>query len=272
MNAPENISSLRQEIAQHLANSGEATAKQIAEAILQEKVEVARALNDMHKSAEVEREKKRGNEYVYWLSAAAAAPKKAEAPKVVAVPSPHAADNEFSLLGVIADIREAIGDKEGRIMLGDLAGTIKQALDGLNTSLNVWEATMLDSIGAGTAHSVASAIKALKVERDNLRTALDNSRKAENHAINEADRLRNELAAERLAREVLQEQSDAVDVKDAAVGYLIRAPKRKPRLVTKPESAREAALAAVRAGAGRAEVLALVPEGTARRGAEWKPS
>ena len=89
--------------------------------------------------------------------------------------------------------------------------------------------------------------------------------------INEADRLRAELAAERQAREALQEQSDAVDVKDAAV-YLIRVTKRKPRYVTKPERARDAALAAVRAGAGRAEVLAVVPVGVARRGAEWRGS
>lgn len=36
------------------------------------------------------------------------------------------------------------------------------------------------------------------------------------------------------------------------------------------DSARSAALSAVRAGAARAEVLAVVPVGTARRGAEWQ--
>ena len=71
--------------------------------------------------------------------------------------------------------------------------------------------------------------------------------------------------------EALQEQ-DGVDVKDAAVGYLIRVTKRKPRYVTQPERALDAALAAVRAGAGRAEVLAVVPVGVARRGAEWRGS
>ena len=95
--------------------------------------------------------------------------------------------------------------------------------------------------------------------------------KSRSQAINEADRLRGELAAERQAREALQEQ-DGVDVKDAAVGYLVRVTKRKPRYVTKPERARDAALAAVRAGAGRAEVLAVVPVGVARRGAEWRGS
>jgi len=82
-------------------------------------------------------------------------------------------------------------------------------------------------------------------------------RAALNKAINEADRLRREL-------------TDAQEVTDAAVGYLVRAPKRKPRYIVKPERAREAALAAVRAGAGRADVLAVVPVGVARRGAEWQ--
>ena len=100
-----------------------------------------------------------------------------------------------------------------------------------------------------------------------LRAAL----KSRSQAINESDRLRAELATERQAREALQEQ-DGVDVKDAAVGYLVRVTKRKPRYVTKPERARDAALAAVRAGAGRAEVLAVVPVGVARRGAEWRGS
>ena len=96
--------------------------------------------------------------------------------------------------------------------------------------------------------------------------------KSRSQAINESDRLRAELATERQAREALQEQSDALDVKGAAVGYLVRVTKRKPRYVTKPERARDAALAAVRAGAGRAEVLAVVPVGVARRGAEWRGS
>ena len=95
-------------------------------------------------------------------------------------------------------------------------------------------------------------------------------RTSHTNAINEADRLRAELATERQAREALQEQSDAVDVKDAAVGYLVRVPKRAPILRRKPESARDAALSAVRAGAKRADVLAVVPVGTARRGAEWQ--
>lgn len=106
---------------------------------------------------------------------------------------------------------------------------------------------------------------------DSLTKDVINTRTALTNALNEADRLRGELVAERQAREALQEQ-DGVDVKDAAVGYLVRVTKRKPRYVTQPERARDAALAAVRAGAGRAEVLAVVPVGIARRGAEWRGS
>lgn len=56
---------------------------------------------------------------------------------------------------------------------------------------------------------------------------------------------------------------EPVDVKDVAVAYLVRAPKRKPRLCIKPERAVEAAKAAAKT-AGRADVLALVPVGSAR--------
>ena len=111
----------------------------------------------------------------------------------------------------------------------------------------------------------AQRIASLTAELQALRTSNAN-------AINEADRLRAELATERQACEALQEQAgdEAVDVKDAAVGYLVRVPKRAPLLRRKPESARAAALSAVRAGAAHAEVLAVVPVGTARRGAEWR--
>ncbi len=162
------------------------------------------------------------------------------------------APDEFSLLNVIADIRAAIGDPEGKIMLGELASHIE---------------AMLGTLVSKTA-GLQIQTEEQEVRIGSLVTDVSNTRNALAHAINESDRLRNELIVERQAREALQEQ-DGVDVKDAAVGYLVRVTKRKPRYVTKPERARDAALAAVRAGAGRAEVLAVVPVGVARRGAEW---
>lgn len=55
-------------------------------------------------------------------------------------------------------------------------------------------------------------------------------------------------------------------------GYLVRATKRKPRTLQAEHKARDAAMAAIRAGAPRAEVFALVPVGQAKRGAEWRPT
>ena len=129
-------------------------------------------------------------------------------------PAANAQRDEFTLLGLIADIRAAAGDPNGRLMQDELV------------------------------QHIAAVVK----ERDDLRA---------------------ELAIERQAREALQGQGNATDVTAAAVGYLVRVPKRPPMIRRKLEAARLAALGAVRAGAARAEVMAVVPVGTARRGAEW---
>lgn len=161
---------------------------------------------------------------------------------------------EFTLLGLLADIRAAAGDPDGRLMQDELvqhiAGVVKER-DDLRERLD-------------------AQIKQWQTDTGRLAADLRAAMESRSQAINEAARLRAELATERQAREALQEQSDAVDVKDAAVGYLVRVPKRAPILRRKPESARSAALSAVRAGAARADVLAVVPVGTARRGAEWQ--
>jgi len=138
----------------------------------------------------------------------------------------------------------------------------------------------IESLSAGLQAKDAELLAQAKVVVD-LRDRLDALTRrsledidlltGKNHKLHdEIEHLRSELASERQARQ--QDQADAVDVKDAAVGYLVRVTKRKPRYVTRPERARDAALAAVRAGAGRAEVLAVVPVGVARRGAEWRGS
>ena len=62
----------------------------------------------------------------------------------------------------------------------------------------------------------------------------------------------------------IEDRAAPVDLTEVAIGYLVRVPKRKPRLCLKPERAAEAAQAATKA-AGRADVLALVHIGTYRR-------
>lgn len=59
---------MRNAIKQELARRGEATAKQVADALGLEVKDVTIELNHMKADAEVEREKKKGNEYTWWLA------------------------------------------------------------------------------------------------------------------------------------------------------------------------------------------------------------
>lgn len=101
--------------------------------------------------------------------------------------------------------------------------------------------------------------------------------------VDEISSLMSLLGEERTARQALQEQIDELQreamrgasllsgsERYTAAGYLVRAPKRAPRITTKQETAVAAALAAARNGSGRGEVFALVPVGKAVRGAEWR--
>ena len=225
---------------------------------------------------------------------------------------------EFTLLGVIADIRKAIGD-EGRIMLGDLVGEIGNIVEARNdffaeavqialqrlkdvaalqserddlrarldavTQQSIADTDVLTQqiehlrAELETARAEAIALKTLEgampgfgAEYDAQRIAsltaeLQALRTSNANAINEADRLRAELATERQAREALQEQESS---ERALSGYIVRSAKRKPKTIKTLGKAHDAAMSAIRAGAMRADVFALVPVGTARRGAEWR--
>ena len=173
-------------------------------------------------------------------------------------PAANAQRDEFTLLGLIADIRAAAGDPTGRLMQDELvrhiAAVVKER-DDLRERLDAQITQWQTDTG--------------RLEAD-LRAAME----ARSQAINEADRLRADLAAERQAREELQEQADVVDAEFVAPplnakGYVLKAPKRPLRRFEKEASAKSAAMAAARR-AGRVEVFALVPVGTARRGAEWR--
>ena len=124
-------------------------------------------------------------------------------------------------------------------------------------------------------------LEAAKVERDDLRARLDAlteqweadtgrltadlraAIEAKSHAINEADRLRAELAVERQAREALQEHDIA--------GYIVSATKREPLMCKSLNKARKVAMSAIRSGARRAAVNPVLPPvGVAIKGAEWR--
>ena len=88
-------------------------------------------------------------------------------------------------------------------------------------------------------------------------------------AVEQAEQYKADIA--RMAAEIDALRADNEALMRDPVGYLVRAAKRQPRTFASIEAAREAALAAIRAGAQRAEVCPmLAPVGVARKGAEWR--
>lgn len=159
----------RQAIVRYLTKVTEATQAQITTAIgmIDYPSRVTRELNAMRTDALLECEKKKGkgNELWYWLSQpatnadasvpqpavgdntgsrvaasmppaadATVQPKPAPAATVPPTAAPAAADENYSLLGVLADIRAAVGDKTGKIMLSELAEHIRLRLAELDAA------------------------------------------------------------------------------------------------------------------------------------------
>ncbi|WP_156480650.1 hypothetical protein [Thauera humireducens] len=236
------------------------------------------------------------------------------------------AADEPGALAVIADIRAAVGDKTGKIMLGELAahiGKIYELGEAHREECMRWERAMMTAIGADSIGDVVEAIRQLEannrirgencdtlrqqiLERDSAREIMDAQIIAASEtlapcvlgdvdtsdmglqeiaeavavamadtaaklgrAISDNEALRMQLSEAYAERDEIRLRNDSPPA-DQPVGYLVRATKRKPRTLHDEDKAREAALGAIRAGAPRAEVFALVPVGQAKRGAEWK--
>lgn len=81
-------------------------------------------------------------------------------------------DAEMSLLNVIADIRAAVGDPTGKVMLGDLSKHIRAHVDlgeAHKRACILWEQSMMDAVGEDGVGSAVEAIENLKAERDAAR-------------------------------------------------------------------------------------------------------
>lgn len=235
-------------------------------------------------------------------------------------------DEKYSLLGVLADIRAAVGDPAGKLMQDELVErvrTIARSADSAYADLDTIRATLRPLVYTGdpahapgpvksaehaaqwieslsgtnreqlTAITCASETLAPLVPGDIDTSDLDLQEIAERVAAGVADltaRLQNKDAElfeqARLVAALRTQLSEVAAERDAyrlridsppadqsiASGYLVRAPKRAPRITARQETAVAAALAAARNGSGRGEVFALVPVGKAVRGAEWRPA
>lgn len=202
-------------------------------------------------------------------------------PSIVRAAARVERDREYQgLQTIIAEIRAAIGDS-GQLMLDELAPRIRQVqadaheLHAARKVLGQHD-TLLAEIAASekkrleTTAALTGAMKDLDTVHEILAPFSGDLDPSDLTEIQLAEIAAKAIRATLDTVETMATGDDAVDVIDAATGYLVRVPKRRPRIVTKPQNAREAALAAARNGAGRADVFALVHVGSARRGAEWK--
>ena len=370
MNAPETMKPATQPISlahKVLLKSDDALcAEEIACAILgvdkPSKIDIKSVTKQLKQLADlgmIEMEPRAGGVPFYRLIAAPVA----ESSGVVIPPPPeyapaaNAQRDEFTLLGLIADIRAAAGDPTGKLMQDELvqhiaavvkerddlrermegiaeairAGTIPDlenvtgaedlaphvktlcdalavaeivvtgrghTIDGLRLEVadlrerldGVTQQSIADTVALTEKNArLAADLEDMTRERDllkaenlalktlegsmpgfgaehqeqrinSLTTDVINTRNALTNTINEADRLRAELAAERQAREALQKQSGVIQ----AAGYIVRAGEtdRTFRLLS---SARREAERLARRRIGRVDVLALVPAGSAKR-------
>lgn len=167
------------------------------------------------------------------------------------------------LIGVLADIRAAVGDPEGKLMQDELVERVRAVYDlgeAHKRACLKWETAMMAAVGEDGINDVVGKIADLQ-----HKVSMQDAELSKAAAMIAA--LRNQL-------EALQREATCLSGQDryTAAGYLVRASKRKPRTLLDKDKARDAALSSIRAGAQRAEVFALVPIGQARRGAEWRPS
>lgn len=246
-----NPTNLKTKIRAHLATANEATAGQISKALGLTSTPslVISALGEMRTDAEVECEKKKGtgNEYWYWLTTANVQTAKDIGVPVVRksvitpVPVPVAKTPESS------PVEQQVSQG---LEMYNLRKQLKLAEEMRDSHFASAEAA------TGRAADLLNQLRAVESNRESIKAQLDDL----SLQLNKAQETIHSMELEAL---------QAKSVTEAAVGYIVRAVGRKPRICIKPENARNAALSSARAH-GRADVLALVPVGKAVRGAEWK--
>lgn len=296
-------------ITAYLATVEGATAAQIAQAVGEADYpsRVSSALNAMRTDALIECEKRKkgkGNEMWYWLThtrATTAQPRPAEgeitgssasavtsttppaegaavhqpAPEVaVDAAAPAAEDVQQDLDDIV--VAEIYLDSLDRIA-HVLRGCGLPALAGVRGDDDLQQATAALS----GAHRVAVAeIAGLRADVAILQTRLDDALLHREDCLRWEQKMMAAIgedgvnsvvgAIAELQHQLRMAEADLFRERQLrTAGYLVRAPKRRPRIITQQETAITAALAAAR-GTGRGDVYALVHVGTARRDAVYR--
>lgn len=219
------MENIKNDVRACLKKIGEATVKQIVKATGHSDTEVINALNALRTYAEVECAKGgRGKGMTYWLT-------KGDEPvvtKTAVDPKP-----EYN--------PDSVAFGKGQ----DAIKSLREENAALKVEVEDYErivSVMRSALGIKDGDSIKLAIEKLQSDLGHARIQID--------AMNE------QLMA--------GDGEEAVDVAEAAKGYLVCAPKRKPAKLMTAASAVARAKSAAKA-AGRSEVFALVPVGVATR-------
>ena len=284
MSTKKKAPALRDQIIAFLSGRDEATLKQIAAATTERDFpsRVTSELNKMRTDALVECEKKKGkNELWYWLAAPSSAVHDSQ-PAVEQNTGSSALDDDSSSAEGAAVQPETAPVAAASTSAAPVAADEMQDDDEMppaDASLLALANRELADRLARVAHVLrGSGLEGLQDLDDgaDLQSAAAALTGAYQMALAELFKqaivvmdLRKQL--EGLQREGMH-GATLLSGEDryTAAGYLVRAPKRAPRITAKQETAVAAALAAARNGSGRGEVFALVPVGKAVRGAEWR--
>lgn len=159
--------------------------------------------------------------------------------------------SDFEL--VMANVRKALKLSENESIVLAI-----QLLQGDNASLQ-------DDIRRQTQRASAA-----EANRDDLKKMLDEVAESTSADMRLIEELKSQIETkDRIIESMSEEATQSKEVKEAAIGYLIRVPGKRSLIRSKPEGAHAAAMSSARAH-GRADVLALIPVGKAVRGAEWR--
>jgi DNA-binding Lrp family transcriptional regulator len=224
---------MRDDILKYLRTVSSSTAKTISDRIGAERLDVARELNALHADGIVEREKRNGNEYAYWLTLVDGEP----------APTPAAAT-----VSLVADVG---------VQPDDRTAVLEHQLAGLSNEL----ASVKSELSAAQL-----ARSAAETARDLLKAANDELQAEKESLTATVGKLRENTAA--LERRIDDLTLGPVGAKSPLFVTVGRY--AKPKRHTSIEKAQRRAAALVR-GEKESEVLVLEPVGRVVRGSEWRP-
>lgn len=144
----------------------------------------------------------------------------------------------------------AAGDKVMSTTAGNEVSELREKLEDAEQII----ANARQALAVKDGESLVLAIEKVSADLVYKTGVIDDYKQKLNHATEQLE----------AAQALLMDSDEAIDVKDAAKGYLVCAPKRKPAKLMKAESAVARAKSAAKA-TGRGEVFALVPVGVATR-------